>query len=570
MANYEITVLPNEALRNGEHLRLERDPNNAYDKTAVAVYRDKDLVGYVATGANTTLPNCHPASDLFRRMGNKQLGEAWVTLKEETSVPTSTGGKMRAFRGECSFIPVFEQKEAEKIRLIVGGSLINNPLRSNVMADLMIATGKKQALPTFYVKSRTKSNNGIEYAVVRKPTDDISNDSVGIVLNPSDELKQVINKNGSIAFQAIGVCDKTGTDLDIPDVDTLSGDARKKVEEDFKDIKNKCFYGEYSVESGTSTALQEAIKKVVREGRDKYSDVERKVKYMTGEGVPDEIIIATLSHIQPPDPEWESLVPDPKALFRQHDNYGELSRCLAYRSCGMSLRLVGNKGSGKNTLIDTIDWILRRPQYRMEGNAEMDKMDLLGSPQLNDASTTFKVSDMILCLVAGGDVVLDEGNTIRPEVASLLHSLTDESRQIQIPGYGLVTRHAFSTLTLTMNENYMGTTKMNEATVDRFTPIQMAQPASIADILEEAVPTADKKDVKIADKIYLQLKNKISGSNAQGTLEPDCMTIRGFVDALRAAPLLGLKNALMDNVADKPQDEFSRTEIRELILAQCS
>lgn len=557
MAEYEITVLPKfdeeVSLHVGEHLRLERDPDNQYDKKAVAVFRDKEAVGYVATSENTVLQGCMPASDLFRRMGNKKLGEAWVTLKEETAVPTSTGGRMQAFRGECSFIPVSEQKKQSAIKLVVGGSLIANPLRVATLAALTEMIEKKQSLPMYHVKQRTKNDGGFEYIVMERPTGDPNNESVGAVLNMCDELKQAVGKNGSVTFQVLGICDKDGSPVEPGEVG-----------------KNMCFYGEFVPEDSVSTELQEVMKDVAREGRDKYSNVEAKVKYMVNEGVPDTIIIETLKNIQKPDPEWETLVPDPKAVFRQSEGYGELTRCLAYRCCGMNLRLVGNKGSGKNTLIDTIDWILRRPQYRMEGNSELDKMDLLGSPQLEEASTTFEVSDMVRCLVAGGDVVLDEGNTIRPEVASLLHSLTDESRQIQIPGYGLVVRHPYSSLTLTMNEGYMGTTKMNEATVDRFTPIQMAQPSSIEGILKEAVPTASKKDIKTADKIYLQLKNKISGSNGQGTLEPDCMTIRGFVDALRAAPLVGLKNALMDNVADKPQDEYSRTEIRELIMAQCS
>lgn len=557
MAEYKITVLPkfdgDVHLQTGDHLRLERDPDNEHDDKAVAVFRDKEKVGYVAASAITVLTGCKPAADLFRRMGNPKLGEAWVTLQDETTVPTSTGGRIPAFLGECSFIPVSEQQQQNTVKLIVGGNVINNPLRMGTLTKLLQRIDDNQSLPTYYIKPRTSVTGAVEYVAVEKPTEDADNMSMGVVQNACDELRLAVGKNGSVAIQVVGLCDKDGNPIQPSTVG-----------------KTTFFYGEFTPEVGVSSSLQEAMKDVAREGRDKYSNVEAKVQYMVNEGVPDDIIIATLKNIQRPDPEWEHLVPAPKAVFRQSEGYGELSRCLAYRCCGMNLRLVGNKGSGKNTLIETIDWILNRPQYRMEGNSELDKMDLLGSPQLEESSTRFEISDMIRCLVAGGDVVLDEGNTIRPEVASQLHSLTDESRQIQIPGYGLVVRHPYSSITLTMNEGYMGTTKMNEATVDRFTPIQMAQPSSIASILQEAVPAAEKKDIKIADKIYLGLKNKISGSNGQGTLEPDCMTIRGFIDALRAAPLVGLKNALLDNVADKPQDAFSRTEIRELIMAQCS
>lgn len=559
MENYKITVLPSFEGDNGKelyvggHFRLNREPNNPHDSKAVAVYVDKTIVGYVAASTNTVTTGTHAAGDLFRRMGNKKLAEAWVTLIEETQVNTSNGGKMPAFVGECSFIPVAEKKDSNSpITIIVGGPVISNPLRMMTLTEIKELVKNKKTLPVYHVKKRDGAR-GTEYVVVDKPTADTTNESRGVVLNVSDDLRKAIGKNGSLSFRVSGLCEKDGKPTTTEELG-----------------KNLCFYGEFTPESDISSAMVTAMKNVAREGRDRYSSVEEKVKYMVSEGVPDEIIIATLKKIQHPDPEWEMLVPHPKAVFRQSDRYGELSRCLAYRCSGLNLRLVGNKGSGKNTLAETIDWIFNQPQYRLEGNAEMDKVDLLGSPQLKDSSTTFELSGMIRCLMAGGDVVLDEGNTIRPEVAALLHSLTDESRQIQIPGYGLVQRHPESCVTLTMNEGYMGTTKMNEATVDRFCPIQMAQPASIEAILAEAVPTASKKDLQTADKIYFELKNKISGSNGQGgTLEPDCMTIRGFVDALRAAPLVGLKYALLDNVADKPQDEFSRTEIRELIMARC-
>ena len=71
--------------------------------------------------------------------------------------------------------------------------------------------------------------------------------------------------------------------------------------------------------------------------------------------------------------------------------------------------------------------------------------------------------------------LLDEGNTIKPECADVLHSLTDAARQIQVPGYGLVQMHPHSAFTITMNEDYAGTNFMNEATIDRFTPIHIAE-----------------------------------------------------------------------------------------------
>ena len=62
--------------------------------------------------------------------------------------------------------------------------------------------------------------------------------------------------------------------------------------------------------------------------------------------------------------------------------------------------------------------------------------------------------------------------------------------------------------------------------------------------------------------VYCAIKSRIDSA---GGLEPDAMTIRGLVDALRAEPLLGLRWGLMDNVAAKPQDQYTRLQLTELI-----
>ena len=113
-----------------------------------------------------------------------------------------------------------------------------------------------------------------------------------------------------------------------------------------------------------------------------------------------------------------------------------------------------------------------------------------------------------------------------------------------------------------MNEDYAGTNFMNEATIDRFTPIQMSQPEGVTDILRRVVPTAGDTSLRICDVIYCGIRDKIKAVDG---LDPEAMTIRGFVDALRAEPLLGLKLGLLDNVANKPQDAYTRLQLTELI-----
>lgn len=556
----KVTVIPAfdkyESVHLNDSFRMECDPDNEYDSKAVAIYNGNEKMGYLATSKATTLEGTMPASTLFGKICDKdKVSEAWVSLVCEREVPTSKNGMMRVYEGECSFIPAEKKKEkrnSENLTVIIGGSLVTNPLRSETVMNITKLIAAKETLPTYYVKVLKEADKRDFYYLVENPEQDTSY-SRGSVINPPATLKKLLQNNSSIGVQIEGLCSRTGAAL-------VDGETANQ---------NICLCG--SVVAQSDTKIEEHIRQVVRTNRDTYSALKEKVEYMQNECVPDKVIFAVLDNIQKADPEWVGLIPHPASLFRQSSGDGELTRCLAYRCCGMNLRLVGDKGAGKNTLAETVDWILNRPQYRLQGNAELDKMDLLGSQTVENGNIHFQLSEMILCLMAGGDVVLDEGNTVRPEVADLLHSLTDESREIQIPGYGLVKRHEKSSLTLTMNENYMGTTKMNEATIDRFTPIQMSQPNSIMDVLKEAVPQANEADLKVCDEIYKIIKNKISGTGtAQGTLEPDCMTIRGFIDALRATTLLGLKAALLDNVANKPQDSYSRTELVEVIMAKCN
>lgn len=321
------------------------------------------------------------------------------------------------------------------------------------------------------------------------------------------------------------------------------------------------FIAELETADKLSDDVREAIERAALRGCAGSSELNDKAEYMIRQGIPQGIIVRTLDQMLA-DPAYPELVPCPPVRFVQADAYGELTRGLAYRLSGLNLRLIGGRGCGKNTLAQTLDWLLNIPQYRMQGNAEMDKLDLLGGPTIENGTLHYKLSDMLRYIEAGADVVLDEGNTIKPECADVLHSLTDEARRIQVPGYGLVRMHPRSSFTITMNEGYAGTNYMNEATIDRFTPIQMTEPESVKEILRRVVPTAPEHCLSICDVVYCAIKSRIDSA---GGLEPEAMTIRGLVDALRAQPLLGLKWGLLDNVAAKPQDQYTRLQLTELI-----
>lgn len=365
---------------------------------------------------------------------------------------------------------------------------------------------------------------------------------IGIVAAPSEALTALL-RTAPVRARVTALCDSAGEPCDggAPDV--------------------WGFLAEYRCGDPLSGAVRAAIDGAAARGCASSEALTARAEYLLEQAVPEPIILRVFAEMFSL-PEYPELVPDPPVRYVQADSFGALTRCLAYRLSGMHLRLVGSKGCGKNTLIQTVDWLLNVPQYRMQGNAELDKLDLLGGPTIENGTMRYRLSDMLRYLAAGADVVLDEGNTIKPECADVLHSLTDAARQIQVPGYGLVQMHPHSAFTITMNEDYAGTNFMNEATIDRFTPIHIAEPESIVDVLHRVVPEASAASLNICDYVYCAIRDRIRSA---GGLEPDAMTIRGFIDALRAEPLLGLRWGLLDNVASKPQDAYTRLQLTELI-----
>lgn len=203
------------------------------------------------------------------------------------------------------------------------------------------------------------------------------------------------------------------------------------------------FLAEYRCGDALSAAVRAAIDGAAARGCASVEALTARAEYLLEQAVPEAIILRVFAEMFSL-PEYPEMVPDPPVRYVQADSFGALTRALAYRLSGLHLRLVGSKGCGKNTLIQTVDWLLNVPQYRMQGNAELDKLDLLGGPTIENGTMRYRLSDMLRYLAAGADVVLDEGNTIKPECADVLHSLTDSARQIQVPGYGLVQMHPHS------------------------------------------------------------------------------------------------------------------------------
>lgn len=258
-------------------------------------------------------------------------------------------------------------------------------------------------------------------------------------------------------------------------------------------------------------------------------------------------------------------IPEPKVLF--DDNFGAVRKTIIYLNKGKHLRLEGEKGTGKNVLTAVLAYIYQRPLYELSMNSQTDKMDLLGSKTFttevdeNGKETTqigFQKEALVEAMEVGGFMNLDEVNTADPSVLVMLHSIVDDRGSLEVPGYGRVKADDNFGMILTMNKEYIGTNSLNEATRDRFTPIIFPNNNSIASMLNARVKGAKAQDIHQADSVYKSIMTMVQ----DGTLSMDCITVRGFIDAVEVADELGLKEALEDNVANRVED----VEYRETVL----
>ena len=508
------------------------------DGSLTALRADGTAAAVVA-GRGEARPGTLPAEALFDVLRGRRPAEVWAHVLR--SEPAGAGS---VYIGYCTFLDGADSGDGGSgyETAVCGGSSIRAPMRVDIMRSLRSIP--QAEWPDICIVGDGDAAVGAAapmcFAREHESLDRMN--CIGLVTAFGDGLPPLL-RSGPVSARVVSFCGHDGEPCE-------PGDARAAG-----------FLVRYRTESAAKGILDAALLDACREGRGNYIELKKKADYLKEQAVPEPIIFQTLGSIVGYT-QYPQMIPDPPVKFTQGSSFGELTRALAYRLCGMNLRLVGNKGCGKNTLMQTIDWLLGIPQYRMQGNSELDKIDFLGSPTIEQGTMRYQLSDMLVYLRDGADVVLDEGNTIKPECADVLHSLTDEARQIEVPGYGLVKMHARSSFTITMNEDYAGTNFMNEATVDRFTPIQMSQPKSIVEILRRVVPQAPDQSLRICDAIYCSIRNLIQAADG---LEPEAMTIRGFIDALRAEPLLGLKIGLLDNVANKPQDSYTRMQLTELI-----
>lgn len=295
--------------------------------------------------------------------------------------------------------------------------------------------------------------------------------------------------------------------------------------------------------------------------------LERIQSYLEKSGVSKKQIMKVMQTYRNYPAEVQSRIPEPTVAFA--DSFSGVKKTVVYLNKGKHIRLIGEKGTGKNLLTSTLAWIYQRPLFELSMNAQTDKLDLLGSKTFEEVMVDdkpvsrigFQKEALVEAMEYGGFLNLDEVNTADPAVLVLLHSIVDDRGSIEVPSYKRVQADDNFAMILTMNVDYVGTTPLNEATRDRFTPILFPNNESIQKLLKARVPSAKAEDIQLADRVYKEMMKLV----VDGRLSMDCITVRGFIDALEVMDELGLEEALIDNVVNRVEDMEYRQTVSNIV-----
>ncbi|MCP1161411.1 AAA family ATPase [Bacillus infantis] len=205
-----------------------------------------------------------------------------------------------------------------------------------------------------------------------------------------------------------------------------------------------------------------------------------------------------------------------------------LERAIRHILSGKDLILVGSKGSGKDTLISTISWILGLPMTVYVGNKDETKESLVGEPAFRNGETTFDPSEFSKTIEFGGIINMAEINMLVGDVTSILHSVTDENRVLASP-VGAIKRHEHSVILGSMNlgEGYIGVKTLNDAFKDRFAVLRLPYAMNFKSLIESKTGFNDSLGLSFLEKI----KNAIDTLMREESQGTSADTLRGYIDS---------------------------------------
>jgi nitric oxide reductase NorQ protein len=230
---------------------------------------------------------------------------------------------------------------------------------------------------------------------------------------------------------------------------------------------------------------------------------------------------------------------------------------------GRHILLEGEKATGKNVLADNLSFVFGRPMWDISFHTHMDASSLIGAETFRNNQVEFRPGSVYNCALHGGFGVLDEINMAKPEASAVLHSVLDDRRVIDVPGYDRIKLHDATRFIGTMNYGYVGTRELNEALASRFVIISVPALSNkeLNSLLASKFPTADVNILEYFSGLFedLQLKAK----NAE--ISTKTVDLRGVLSALEMISR-GMKpyDAVEVCIVNKAFEEYERNIVKDL------
>ncbi|MCU5280977.1 AAA family ATPase [Bacillus cereus] len=530
-------------VRVGTKVELIKDPNHPIDKLAVKCVDSRgNKLGHVS-GNILSLHTGISSKELHAKMTNDSIEG---TIEFHPSFDLSNGIKKI---GLTIGVMIDEENEEGVVDKDMSHSVKILEREVIVKGSLRQYTGKKRVMKDFQQGDTTlvsfkKETDKIITLFQGEPAGEVS-------LSSNDESVQSLKKGLQMLNEVVGK---------VIDIKPTTYTVSFKIDES---IVNQV------AETDDINTLQDIKEEVMNRVGIEKEELEAIESYLRSNDVSEKHIALTFETYRKYEEDVVNRIPKkPETLFK--DTFGAVKKAVVYTNKGKHLRLEGEKGTGKNVFVRTLAWVYQRPLFEVSLNSQFDKMDLLGSKSFEQGTTEdgkpfsnviFEKEAFVEAMEIGAFINLDEVNTVDPSVLVQIHSAVDDRGAMQVPGYGWVEAGQNFGVMLTMNKDYIGTNPLNEATMDRFTPILFPSNKSIIETLRVRVPSATLIDIQDADKIYKNIFAMVEG----GQISKNCLTIRGFISALEVAEDLGLKEAIIDNVANRIEDEDYRYYVMNVI-----